>query len=202
MAVPPGPAEQQPAARIGGILFRKRSWLPVPLLLVLVVLHGDITPAATLAAGVLLVLGESWRLWAVAVAGTGTRRRGRRVRCLVKDGPFARHRNPLYAGTFLIWMGVVTFSGVLWFLPIAMAAFVLEYHYIVRYEEAVLESHFGVEYLEYKARTPRWLPRPASAGACSELRWREAWRSEVSTFLQYAALLSVFIGKQLWLHPY
>ena len=33
------------------------------------------------------------------------------------------------------------------------------------------------------------------------LHWGEAFRSESSTFLQYVALLIVFIVKQHWLYP-
>lgn len=192
---PPGPGEQRLAARIGGVLFRKRSWLPVPFLLVLLLLHGNVTTANSAIAGALLVLGEGWRIWGVSVAGTATRRRGRRVQRLVTNGPFAIHRNPLYAGNFLIWLAVVTFSGVLWFLPIAAIVFALQYSLIVRYEEAVLESIFGREYLDYKASTPRWLPRLRATSCACVPRWGEAWKSESSTFLQYAALLVVFLVK-------
>ena len=180
------------------MLFRNRSWLPVPFVLILLVAPGSITPLRSLLAAVLLAAGEGWRLWAVAAAGTVTRRRGRRVQTLVTHGPFALHRNPLYAGNFTIWMGVVTFSGALWFLPLAAVLFVLEYHYIIRYEEGVLESFFGQQYLDYRARTPRWLVRFGNSSIRGELHWGEAVRSESSTFLQYAALLVVFLVKQHW----
>jgi hypothetical protein len=65
----------------------------------------------------------------------------------------------------------------------------------VRYEEGVLESIFGAEYLAYKARTPRWLPRPPAAREAGPHFWGEAWRSEVSTLLQYAALAAVLVAK-------
>lgn len=102
---------------------------------------------------------------------------------LVNHGPFAWSRNPLYVGNFLIWMGVITISGVLWFLPVAILLFAVEYFYIVRYEEGVLESIFGKEYLEYKQRTPRWIPTPPSGGSAGEFYWAEArrlWRSRPS----------------------
>src|SRR5439155_5646442 len=110
-------------------------------------------------------IGESIRLAGVAAAGTVTRRRSRDVQRLVDYGVFAWVRNPLYAGNLLIWMGFVVISGVLWFLPLALALFAAEYTLIVSYEEGVLESIFGDEYLSYKARTPRWIPRPPPARA-------------------------------------
>jgi hypothetical protein len=71
--------------------------------------------------------------------------------------------------------------------------FALEYELIVRYEEGVLESIFGREYLDYKNETPRWIPRhPREPRSVGELHWGEAFRSEISTFLQYAVLLIAF----------
>ena len=108
-------------------------------------------------------------------------------------------RNPLYVGNFLIWMGFVVISGVLWFLPIAILLFAVEYSLIVSYEEGVLETTFGQEYLDYKATTPRWIPRPPRQRESGPHVWREAWRSETSTFLQYAALVVAFgIKQRIW----
>jgi hypothetical protein len=85
---------------------------------------------------------------------------------------------------------------VLWFLPIAILLFAIEYSLIVRFEEGVLESTFGEEYLAYKRTTPRWIPRPPGAAAAAGPHdWNESFRSEVSTFLQYAALTIAFIAK-------
>jgi hypothetical protein len=70
--------------------------------------------------------------------------------------------------------------------------FAIEYTLIVRYEEGVLESIFGGEYVEYKHRTPRWPPRPPKLAPRGEHAWGEALRSEVSTFAQYAALAVAF----------
>ena len=125
--------------------------------------------------------------------GTVTRRRSRNVQRLVTYGIFAWARNPLYIGNFLIWLGFVTISGVLWFLPIAVLLFAVEYELIVRYEEGVLESIFGREYLDYKTETPRWIPRPPKGTQpVGEYHWAEAFRSEISTFLQYAVLMLAF----------
>ena len=66
----------------------------------------------------------------------------------------------------------------------------------MRYEEGVLESIFGREYLAYKSGTPRWIPRPPRTAETGEHHWGEAWRSEISTFLQYAAITGAFVLKQ------
>ncbi len=189
-------SEQRASARIGAVLFRNRSWLPVPFLLVALLAPGDATTTNWVIGAVLIVIGEWVRLAGVAAAGTTTRRRSRNVQRLVTYGVFGWVRNPLYVGNFFIWMGFVVISGVLWFLPVAILIFAAEYTLIVAYEEGVLESIFGQEYLSYKASTPRWIPRPPSVRENGPQDWREAWRSEVSTFIQYAALVVVFIIKQ------
>jgi protein-S-isoprenylcysteine O-methyltransferase Ste14 len=192
------PAEQSVPARIGGTLFRYRSFLPLPLVAVALLAPGHLTTQGWIIGGLLIAAGEAIRLAGVAAAGTVTRRRSRNVSRLVTYGAFAWSRNPLYNGNLLIWLGFSVASGVWWCPIVAVVLFALEYHYIVAYEEGVLESIFGETYLTYKARTPRWIPRPPqelAADASEPLHWGEAIRSETSTFLQYAALVAALIVK-------
>ena len=192
-------AEQSASARIGAVLFRNRSWLPVPFLLVALLATSHANWYNWIVGLVLVVAGECIRLAGVSAAGTVTRRRSRDVQRLVNYGVFAWVRNPLYVGNFLIWMGFVVISGVWWFLPVAVLIFGIEYSLIVSYEEGVLESIFGAEYLAYKQTAPRWIPRPPRQRVEGEHNWKEAWRSEISTFMQYGALIVVFAVKQkIW----
>jgi protein-S-isoprenylcysteine O-methyltransferase Ste14 len=189
--------EQSPSARLGGVLFRNRSWIPVPFLAVPLLAPGRMSATNWIAGALLVAIGEAVRLSGVAAAGTVTRRRSREVQRLVTYGVFGWVRNPLYVGNFLIWMGFTVISGVFWFLPIAALLFALEYTLIVRYEEGVLESIFGSSYLAYKSRTPRWVPRPprGESGESGPHDWREALRSETSTFLAYLGLVIAFAVK-------
>ncbi|GJG85634.1 hypothetical protein tb265_08150 [Gemmatimonadetes bacterium T265] len=194
-------AEQTRAAALGAVLFRNRGWLPVPFVAVPLLAPSQLGPGqyvrAWVVGALLVVFGEAFRLAGVAAAGTVTRRRSRTVQRLVTYGVFAWMRNPLYVGNFFAWLGVVVASGVLWFLPVAALLFAVEYTLIVRYEEGVLESIFGGEYLAYKARTPRWLPRPPRAPEHGPHAWGEALRSEVSTLLQYVGLAAA-LGVKHW----
>jgi protein-S-isoprenylcysteine O-methyltransferase Ste14 len=187
--------ERSTSARIGQVLFKNRGWLPVPFLAVPLLVPGHQT-TTTWAAGLLLVLlGELVRTAGVAAAGTVTRRRSREVQRLVTYGAFAWCRNPLYVGNCLAWMGFGVISGVFWFIPLALVLFAIEYTYIVRYEEGVLESIFGQEYLDYKARTPRWFGRPPANSTQGPHDWKEAIWSERSTLLQYVVLCGIFYWK-------
>ena len=188
-------AELTPSARIGGILFKNRGWLPILFLGVPLIARGDTSWTRWLIGGILIGLGEAFRLAGVAAAGTTTRRRSRTVHRLVTYGIFAWSRNPLYNGNFLVWIGFCVISGVLWFLPVAVMLFAAEYSLIVRYEEGVLESTFGRQYLDYKNSVPRWLPKKPDEPEHGEHDWGEAFRSEISTFLQYAVLIAAFAIK-------
>lgn len=189
------PAECTAAARAGAILFRHRGWIPVVFLVVPLIAPGEMS-AASWAGGLgLLVLGEAIRLAGVAAAGTKTRRRSRGVQRLVTYGIFGWMRNPLYVGNLLVWLGVTLISGVFWFIPITMLLFAIEYGLIVRYEEGVLESHFGAEYVAYKARVPRWIPRPPLVTERGRHDHAGAWRSELSTLLQYGLVIAAFVTK-------
>src|SRR5438876_12046636 len=192
-AAPISAAEQTRSARIGAMLFRNRSWLPVVFIGVPLLVPARMSLTGWIVGAICIVAGEWIRLAGVAAAGTVTRRRSRTVQRLVTYGIFAWVRNPLYVGNFLIWMGFVTISGVLWFLPAAILLFAVEYELIVRYEEGVLESIFGRGCLEYKSWTARWIPRPPKyKQPPGEHHWGEAFKSEISTFLQYAVLLLAF----------
>lgn len=195
MTTPISEAERSQAARIGEVLFKNRGWLPVPFLAGPLLLPGHQT-STTWAAGLLLVLvGELIRIAGVAAAGSVTRRRSREVQRLVTYGAFAWCRNPLYVGNFWVWMGFTVVSGVWWFLPVAVVLFAVEYSFIVRYEEGVLESIFGEEYLAYKARTPRWFGRPPANSTRGSHDWIQALWSERSTLMQYAVLGAAFWAK-------
>jgi protein-S-isoprenylcysteine O-methyltransferase Ste14 len=188
-------AELTVSARIGAFLFKNRGWLPILFIGVPLLVPGHAAPERWVIGGVLILIGELIRLAGVAAAGTTTRRRSRNVERLVTYGIFAWSRNPLYNGNFLVWIGFCVISGVMWFLPIAVLIFAAEYSLIVRYEEGVLESTFGRQYLDYKNCVPRWLPKKPDDPPTGEYNWGEALKSEVSTFIQYAVLIIAFAIK-------
>jgi hypothetical protein len=97
-------------------------------------------------------------------------------------------------------MGFTVVSGVFWFLPFAIVLFAVEYTLIVRYEEGVLESIFGGEYLAYKNATSRWLPRIPRVSTRGQHDWKEALWSEKSTIIQYAILVGLFLAKDAYLY--
>ena len=91
--------------RLGGRLFRQRTWLPLPLAAALLVIPPTAsTPAMPfwLAGLALILAGESLRLWSVHHIGAISRTRSDRLGPLTSSGPFALVRNPLYLGNIAL----------------------------------------------------------------------------------------------------
>lgn len=177
---------------LGGWLFRQRSWLPVPLALVLLLVPAPRGPIGTFWLGVLVVIaGELLRLWAVRHIGVISRTRADRLGPLVSSGPFALVRNPLYVGNMALWVGFTLSAGLVWLTPLVVVGLGLEYHAIVRWEERLLESRRGDSYRAYAASVPRWLPAlrrrsPNRADLGPLFSWRDTMFSERGTLLAIA----------------
>ncbi len=194
---PPCAAERLLRARIGYALFRVRSWLPVPLVALLFLIPTDVDPPTVLLGAVIALAGSAVRASGVAAAGTGTRRRSRRVDALVSHGVFAWVRNPLYIGNLLLWAGVLVATEAWTLAPWALGSFALIYAFIVWYEEGVLESHFGPSYVEYKARVPRWIPRPPAVRTHGAHDWARAWGKEWHSAAAFAAITLAMLLKEI-----
>lgn len=192
------PAERTRAARVGAWMFRRRGVLPIPVLAAAIGVRCNMSVVTWSTGLTILACGELLRLSGVAVAGPATRRRTRAVGRLVTAGPFAWTRNPIYLGNGMMWTGVAVITGVPWLAAVGVAVFALEYGFIVRYEEGVLESTFGSSYLAYKRATPRWLPqRPAPRPRATDRRvnWRAALRAEATTMGHCGVAIAVLALK-------
>lgn len=82
---------------------------------------------------------------------------GARTRKIVKEGPFARTRNPIYLSFALFDLGVALLMDNLWIILALAVSMAYVDIGIVRREERYLEQQFGDEYLEYKGSVRRWL---------------------------------------------
>jgi protein-S-isoprenylcysteine O-methyltransferase Ste14 len=77
---------------------------------------------------------------------------------LVVGGPYARSRNPMYAGWALIQLGIGLVTGSGWVLA-TLPAVAAGLHRDVVSEERRLAWTFGDEYERYSANVGRYLPR-------------------------------------------
>ncbi len=79
------------------------------------------------------------------------------TRTIVREGPFARTRNPIYLSFALFAIGVALLMNNLWIILVLAPLMIYVDAGIVRREERSLEQQFGDEYLEYKRSVRRWL---------------------------------------------
>ncbi len=76
---------------------------------------------------------------------------------LVTTGPFSFFRNPIYLADGLILFGVAEITTNIWFVIGALVFGLLITWFAILPEERHLERRFGQAYLDYKAKTRRWL---------------------------------------------
>jgi protein-S-isoprenylcysteine O-methyltransferase Ste14 len=144
----------------GRTLFDRRRWIIPPFVLTAFVLGGA-TPAARLAGGFLLLGALALHMAACRRIGGASRvhaRKAARRRVLVTAGPFARLRNPIYAGNILGAAGICLALGPVWFAAPALVVIALLYDRIVSWEETLLAGLYGDAYARYRDAVPRWLP--------------------------------------------
>jgi len=195
---------RRPLERIGAWAFAQRSWIPVPLALLLITVRWHwLRSGWLLATGLAMVIsGLGIRGWAVRHIGTISRTRSARLGPMMSRGPFALVRNPLYVGNFLMWIGFALSSGLLWMVPVAWAIFALQYNAIIRFEEAALTRHFGDAYVDYLRSVPRWALHPGRLPAALRDRgvhpWSEVAFSERGTLIAAAAVTALLLAKYRW----
>jgi protein-S-isoprenylcysteine O-methyltransferase Ste14 len=143
---------------------------PPPLIFAAALVVGwlidRVLPFPILPAGVARWAGAVLAFAALAIAAAAIREM-RRVRTavdpytpsasLVRTGPFARSRNPIYVALFLLSLGLALLANALWCVLLLLPAVLVLRRFVVAREEAYLERRFGDEYRRYFAITRRWL---------------------------------------------
>ncbi len=103
--------------------------------------------------------------WGAGVSAAGLALRAWAAGSIQKDrelattGPYARTRNPLYLGSFILGVGVTIAGGQWVFGVVFLAFFLVVYRATVLREAAVLQTRFGEAYRVYAAQVPSVLPR-------------------------------------------
>jgi protein-S-isoprenylcysteine O-methyltransferase Ste14 len=160
-------AQRMMAVIFGGIFF----WLIVPFFIVVGSAFMDPWLSFprffhkwinTIIALVLMIAGWLFANWTVKVQfslGRGTPIPLMATQKLVVKRPYTYCRNPMTLGTTVFYIGIAIWMGSLSALGLAMIYPVGILIYIELVEEKELEQRFGLEYLEYKRRTPFLIPR-------------------------------------------
>jgi protein-S-isoprenylcysteine O-methyltransferase Ste14 len=149
------------------------------------------TPRSLLLALPLVVAGEAIRLWASGHL--------EKTRTLATGGPYAHTRNPLYAGSALLALGVAVASASPWVVVAVAGYFLAFYPRVVREEEGFLRERFPAEYAAWAADVPLVWPRLTPGGPRgTRFDWRRVranreWRTAAA--LPLAALLLYLRGR-------
>jgi protein-S-isoprenylcysteine O-methyltransferase Ste14 len=107
--------------------------------------------ATAVAIGLFVVSVRRFRLAGTPVPGN------RPTTIVVRSGPYAYSRNPIYLSFSLLQLGVALWVNSLWVLITLIPAVLLMSLVVISREEAFLEARFPSEYLPYKRSVRRWL---------------------------------------------
>ena len=155
----------------GNKLFKRRSWLPVLILVpgaawfaYLTYLRNEVMPwwlpVIFLCIG---FVGLAIRIATVGHTPKGTSGRnttqGQVAEQLNTSGIYSTVRHPLYLGNFFMWLAPALMVLDLWFVLFFCAFYWIYYERIMYAEEAFLRKKFGDAYLEWANRTPAFIPR-------------------------------------------
>jgi protein-S-isoprenylcysteine O-methyltransferase Ste14 len=134
---------------------------PVVVALFLLVSRGPMWP------GVLVALaGESLQLWATAHLRKNVQ--------VIRSGPYAWLRNPMYMGRFFVGLGLALLTWRWYVIAPYVVLYCLYAQARVVGEERRLRALFGKEYEDYCLAVRRWLPLPPRQRLSNE-RW--SWDS-------------------------
>lgn len=164
-------AFQEELEQHGNWLFQRRSWLPLflyPAALLAMYCHPEVTHC--------FMAHDGWGLFCLAVSlmgllvraltigftprGTSGRNTAQQVAdSLNETGMYSLVRHPLYLGNYLMWLGLLLFTGLWWFVVICSLIYWLYYERIIYAEEAFLRRQYGARYEVWALCTPAFLPR-------------------------------------------
>lgn len=206
--------------RSGNWLFKRRSWLPVVLIVAGVIVlyltnRQDILFDSTeelIFLGVSL-FGEAIRIYTVGYAPRNTSGRntiaGQIADELNTTGIYSIVRHPLYLGNFFMWLGPVLFVRTFVFVIIFILVYWLYYERIMFAEEQFLRGKFGESYDKWSESVKAIIPRfrgfikPSIPFSIKSVLKRE-YNSFVNIFIIFIALdlfRNYFVSERIYLTP-
>jgi len=171
-----------------GFFARWRVRLGYPLALVVLLLARP-SPKSIVAGAVIGAIG----LWVRARAAGHLHKQ----EILTVTGPYAYTRNPLYLGSFVLFIGGAIAANSWWSAAILLGYFALFYSFVMRREEGELLQHHGEAFREYARTVPLFLPRltaaklESGAGEFSFAQYKK--NREYRAAIGFLLLLIVFV---------
>lgn len=152
-------------SKIGKFLFKYRSFTPIPLIILIFLFlapknyNGKNLLLAIIGLS-FVILGEGLRIISVGYSFPGTSGRESYLRAdnLNSSGIYSIVRNPLYIGNIFIYSGLlITYSNFA-ALIIFDLLLIIQYYFIINFEENYLKKKFGEDYKNYCKKTRRIIP--------------------------------------------
>lgn len=153
----------------GNWLFKRRSWLPVLMVVAGIVMMYLGNRQAIIFdlrdemifLGISL-FGEAIRVYTVGFAPRNTSGRNTAAGQIADElnvtGIYSFVRHPLYLGNFFMWLGPVLFLRSAWFTVVFGLVYWLYYERIMFAEEQFLRRKFGEEYDKWSENVSAFLP--------------------------------------------
>jgi len=206
--------------RSGNWLFKRRSWLPVVLIIAgIIVLYLTNRQAILFDSTEELILlglslfGEAIRIYTVGYAPRNTSGRntvaGQIADELNTTGIYSLVRHPLYLGNFFMWIGPVLFVRTFVFVIIFILVYGLYYERIMFAEEQFLRGKFGEAYDKWSENVNAIIPRfkgfikPSISFSFKSVLKRE-YNSFANIFLIFVALdlfRNYFVSERIYITP-
>lgn len=209
-------ALQEEFEKQGNWLFRRRSLLPLVILL-----SGVITSFFTIQTnGVLFLkvfpywrmyeylclviglLGTYVRFYTVGYTPVGTS--GRNTANQVADvlnttGAYSLVRHPLYLGNFLMWLSIALLTCNISFITAFILVYWLYYERIMYAEEQFLRRKFGDAYLRWAEQTPAFIPNLKQFRSTNlPFSWKKVIKKEKNGVFALFLLFSLFDFIVVW----
>jgi len=193
--------------RIGNFLFHYRNALFPLVYLLLVFKSRPLANHYLLCVVIGFVVACTGQLLRAVTIGLeyivrGGRNRQVYAEDLVQGGMFAHCRNPLYAGNFLILLGIGIAADSVLFVAVAIPFFIFAYAAIIAAEENYLRNKFGEKFDSYCARVNRLLPSLsgiAQTFAGMRFNWRRLVTAEYGSTFSWLGAMILVTQKNLWL---
>lgn len=190
--------------KTGNWLFKKRSWLPVVLVIagigILYIVNRQAIIFDMRNELIFLVIslsGEIIRIITIGYTPRNTSGRNTETGQLADElnttGLYSLVRHPLYLGNFFMWLGPVLFLKSVWFLIIFCLVYWIYYERIMFAEEQFLRRKFGDAYDKWSEKVSAILPLKwnyVSPGLTFSLKnvLKREYNSFVNIFLIFAIL--------------
>jgi protein-S-isoprenylcysteine O-methyltransferase Ste14 len=189
--------------RSGNWLFRWRSYMPIVLYILAVIVislrldtHLDNKSLTWIVICIAIsMLGQVIRAITVGYTPRGTSGRntkeGQVAEVLNTSGIYSTCRHPLYLGNFFMWLGIIVYVGNWWFTLVCCLLFWLYYERIMFAEEYFLRGKFGEDYKTWSDKTPSFWPRLKNwSGAGWDFSIKNVLKREYNGF--FAIFISFF----------